>query len=110
MARVSIRLSRSAAEKARKPDDVREAAFAAFERAGGGDILCAVFTANGQQFALSSRTVVDVEWLPNRIPDRVIRKASGTSLAPAGNTARRSPAPAQVTVRTGDRRGRRRSG
>ena len=73
MSKISIRLSRTAAEKARKPDDVRATAVAAYKAAGGGDIFFFAFKANGQQFALSSRTIIEVEWLPNRVPDRVIR-------------------------------------
>lgn len=76
MVKITIRLTRSAAEKSRKIEDVRKAAAAAFEAAGRGEIQCLAFTANGQQFALSSRTILEVDWLPNRIPPRVIR-ASG---------------------------------
>jgi hypothetical protein len=73
MARVSVRLSRGAAEKARKPDDVRKAALAAFTEAGGGEIFFAPFTANGQRFGLSSRLIIEIDWLPGRVPDRVLR-------------------------------------
>ncbi len=75
MVKITIRLTRSAAEKSRKIEDVRKAAAAAFEAAGRGEIHCLAFTANGQQFALSSRTILEVDWLPNRIPGRVIRGA-----------------------------------
>lgn len=73
MVKITIRLTRSATEKSRKIEDVRRAAAAAFEAAGRGEIHCLAFTANGQQFALSSRTILEVDWLPNRIPPRVIR-------------------------------------
>ena len=73
MRKPTIRLSREAQTRARNRDDVTKAAEAAFAAAGGGDIHFALFKANGQQFALSSRTIVEVEWLPNRVPDRVIR-------------------------------------
>ncbi|MGE3305283.1 MAG: hypothetical protein AB7I52_04885 [Rhizobiaceae bacterium] len=73
MARISIRLSRVAAEKARNREAVEKAALAAFAAAGRGDIHFAPFTANGQRFALSARSVIDVEWLPNRVPDKVLR-------------------------------------
>ncbi len=75
MPKVSIRLSRNAAEKARKPDDLKDAALAAFHAAGAGDIYFALFKSNGQQFALSSRTIVEVDWVPNRLPDKIIRQA-----------------------------------
>ena len=74
MGKVSIRLSKAAAEKARKPDDLKQAAIAAFQAAGAGDIFFVAFKANGQQFALSSRTIIEVDWLPNRVPGRVIRR------------------------------------
>jgi hypothetical protein len=73
MVKITIRLTRSAAEKSRKIEDVRKAAAAAFVAAGRGEIHCLAFSANGQQFALSSRTILEVDWLPNRIPPRIIR-------------------------------------
>ncbi len=76
MVKVSIRLSKNAAEKARKPDELKQAALAAFQAAGAGDIYFALFRSNGQQFALSSRTIIDVEWVPNRLPDKIIRSAA----------------------------------
>lgn len=77
MSKISIHLSRAAAEKARKPDEVRAAAIAAYQAAGAGDIFFRAFKSNGQQFALSSRTIIEVDWLPNRVPDRVIRAKAG---------------------------------
>ena len=74
MPKVSIRLSMNAAEKARKPDDLKQAALAAFQAAGAGDIYFALFKSNGQQFALSSRTIIEVDWVPNRLPDKIIRQ------------------------------------
>ena len=73
MAKISIKLTRNAAEKTRDREALTKAALAAFERAGRGDIYCAPFEANGQRFALSSRMIVEVDWLPNRIPPRVLR-------------------------------------
>jgi hypothetical protein len=73
MATITIRLNRSAAEKSRNQDQLKKAALTAFEKAGRGDIFCLPFEANGQRFALSSRMVIEVDWLPNRIPDRVLR-------------------------------------
>lgn len=76
MPSISIRLSRTAAEKIRQPReiaDLKQAAVAAYKAAGAGDIYFALFRSNGRQFALSSRTVIDVEWVPNRLPDRIIR-------------------------------------
>jgi hypothetical protein len=80
MPKVSIRLSKNAAEKARKPDDLKEAALAAFQAAGAGDIYFALFRSNGQQFALSSRTIVEVDWVPNRLPNKVIRQGEKPSV------------------------------
>jgi hypothetical protein len=79
MPKVSIRLSKNAIEKARKPDELKEAALAAFQAAGAGDIYFALFRSNGQQFALSSRTVVEVDWVPNRLPDKIIRQVEKSS-------------------------------
>jgi hypothetical protein len=79
MPKVSIRLSKNATEKARKPDELKEAALAAFQAAGAGDIYFALFRSNGQQFALSSRTVVEVDWVPNRLPDKIIRQVEKSS-------------------------------
>jgi hypothetical protein len=73
MAKISIRLTRSAAEKSRNQEALRRAALAAFEQAGRGDILCLPFEASGQRFALSSRMIIEIDWLPNRIPQRVLR-------------------------------------
>jgi hypothetical protein len=74
--RISIRLTRNAAEKTRNRLALEKAALAAFDRAGRGDIYCAPFEANGQHFALSSRMIIEVDWLPNRIPPRVLRVAA----------------------------------
>lgn len=75
MARITIRLNRSAAEKSRNKETLTKAALAAYEKAGQGDIFCLPFEASGQRFALSSRTLVEVDWLPNRIPERTLRDA-----------------------------------
>jgi hypothetical protein len=75
MAKISIRLTRNAAEKSRNLDTLRRAALAAFEQAGRGDIFCMPFEANGQKFALSSRMIIEVDWLPNRIPAKVLHDA-----------------------------------
>lgn len=80
MPKISIRLSKNAAEKARKPEDLKVAALAAFQAAGAGDIYFALFKSNGQQFALSSRTIVEVDWVPNRLPDKIIRQPGKPSL------------------------------
>lgn len=77
MSRIFIRLTKTAADKARDRAAVEKAAAAAYEAAGKGDIHFLAFKANGQQFALSSRSVLDVEWLPNRVPPRVLRPGSG---------------------------------
>ncbi len=73
MGNITIRLNRSAAEKSRNIDTLKKAALAAYEKAGRGDIFCLPFEANGQRFALSSRMVIEVDWLPHRIPERVLR-------------------------------------
>ena len=78
MSSISIRLSKTAAEKVRRPADLatlKQAVVDAYRAAGAGDIYFALFQANGRQFAFSSRTVIDVEWLPNRLPDKIIRQA-----------------------------------
>ena len=74
MAKVTIRLTAGAAQQARKPEDLKKAAEAAFREAGGGEIYFSPFKSNGQQFALSSRTIIEVDWLPNRVPVRTIRQ------------------------------------
>lgn len=75
MGNITIRLNRSAAEKSRNIDTLKKAALTAYEKAGRGDIFCLPFEANGQRFALSSRMIVEVDWLPHRIPERVLRDA-----------------------------------
>ena len=80
MAKITIRLTRMAAEKSRNPEDLKKAAEAAFAAAGSGDIHFALFKANGQQFALSSRTIIEVDWLPNRVPARVLRPGGPAAL------------------------------
>jgi ribose 1,5-bisphosphokinase PhnN len=75
MAKISIRLTRNAAEKSHNHDNLKKAALAAFEAAGRGDIFCVPFEANGQKFALSSRMIIEVDWLPNRIPAKALRDA-----------------------------------
>jgi hypothetical protein len=75
MAKISIRLTRNAAEKSRNQDSLKRAALMAFEQAGRGDIFCMPFEANGQKFALSSRMIIEVDWVPNRLPARVLRDA-----------------------------------
>lgn len=89
MSSISIRLSKTTAEKVTRPADLaalKEAAVGAYRAAGAGDIYFALFRVNGRQFALSSRTILDVEWLPNRLPDRVIRQAPKR---PAAETAKK---------------------
>jgi hypothetical protein len=73
MAKISIRLTRNAAEKSRNHDNLKKAALAAFEAAGRGDIFCVPFEANGQKFALASRMIIEVDWVPNRIPAKALR-------------------------------------
>lgn len=73
MGNITVRLNRSAAEKSRNREVLKKAALAAYEKAGRGDIYCLPFEANGQRFALSSRMIIEVDWLPNRIPERVLR-------------------------------------
>jgi hypothetical protein len=84
MAKISIRLTRNAAEKSRNQEALRRAALAAFEQAGRGDILCLPFEASGQRFALSSRMIIEIDWLPNRIPQRVLRDGGITRPRRAG--------------------------
>jgi hypothetical protein len=69
-----IRLTHEARSKARHPEAVLKAAEAALNAAGGGDIHFAPFKAEGRQFALSSRVIIEVDWLPNRVPHRVLRQ------------------------------------
>jgi hypothetical protein len=74
MRKITIRLTRDARFRAVKPELVEKAALAAFEAAGRGEIHFAPFTAGGNQYALSSRMILEVDWLPNRVPDRVLRR------------------------------------
>lgn len=73
MPKPSIRLSPEARAKAHDVEAVARAALEAFEAAGKGEIHFARFTAGSKQFALSTRIVIDVDWLPNRVPDKVLR-------------------------------------
>jgi len=89
MAKISIRLTRAAAEKSRNIEGLKKAALAAFEAAGRGDIHFVPFKASGQQYALSSRFIVEVDWLPNRVPERVIRVGEGLGPKPGRPKPRR---------------------
>lgn len=73
MKKVTIHLRREAMAHAANPEKVRKAAQAAYEASGGGDIHIVPFIAEGRQYALSSRIIIEVDWLPNRLPKRVIR-------------------------------------
>ena len=75
MRKITIRLTRDARFRAIKPELVEQAALAAFEAAGLGEIHFAPFTAGGNQYALSSRMILEVDWLPNRVPNRVLRQS-----------------------------------
>jgi hypothetical protein len=77
MRKFIFRLTPDARAKARNRETVERAAIAAFEAAGRGEIHFARFEAGGVQYALSSRMVLEIDWLPNRVPDRVLRPASG---------------------------------
>jgi hypothetical protein len=77
MRKITIRLSREARFRALKPELVERAALAAFGAAGRGEIHFAPFTAGGTQYALSSRMILEIDWLPNRVPQRVLRHADG---------------------------------
>ncbi|MBO6719411.1 MAG: hypothetical protein JJ913_15750 [Rhizobiaceae bacterium] len=76
MRKITIRLTKDARFRAVKPELVERAALAAFEAAGRGEIHFAPFTAGGNQYALSSRMILEVDWLPNRVPERVLRQAN----------------------------------
>ena len=67
MARITIRLTADARRRARNREEVERAALAAFEAAGRGEIHFAPFLAAGHQYALSSRMILEVDWLPNRV-------------------------------------------
>ena len=76
MKKLSIKLARSTEVGKINPENLRAAASAAFEAAGGGEIEFLAFHHHGKQYALSSRHIVEVDLFPNRVPNRVIRKSS----------------------------------
>lgn len=78
MTKISVRLTRDARAKARNAEAVERAALAAFDAAGRGEIKFVRFMAAGNQYALSSRMILEVDWLPNRVPDRVLRFGGAT--------------------------------
>jgi hypothetical protein len=82
MARITIRLTADARRRARNREEVERAALAAFEAAGRGEIHFAPFLTAGHQYALSSRMILEVDWLPNRVPDRVLRHPGTIRRAP----------------------------
>lgn len=82
MAKVSIRLMPSARQHTHSPEALREAAMATFAAAGGGDIRVLAFSCEGRHYALSTRIVVEVDWLPGRVPPRVLREPSDKRLPP----------------------------
>ena len=73
MVKVSVRIGKSAEGKFRNIEKLRKSALEAYQTAGGGEIFCLPFNAEGKQFALSSRLVLDVDFLPNRIPAKPLR-------------------------------------
>ena len=74
MVKVSIRVSKDAAKKSRNHIDLKKDALDAFQAAGCGDIYCLPFRSAGRQFALSSRMVLDIDFLPNRVPARPLKE------------------------------------
>lgn len=75
MVKVSVLIGKSAEGKFRNIETLRKSALQAYQTAGGGEIFCLPFNAEGKQFALSSRTVLDIDFLPNRIPPKPLRGA-----------------------------------
>lgn len=73
MVKISVRIGKSAEGKFRNIEKLRKSALEAYQTVGGGEIFCLPFTAEGKQFALSSRLVLDIDFLPNRIPPRPLR-------------------------------------
>lgn len=84
MVKLSVRIGKSAEGKFRDIQKLRKSALEAYLAAGGGEIFCLPFKAEGKQFALSSRMVVDIDFLPNRIPPRLLR-------GPAARVLRKPP-------------------
>ena len=82
MRKITIRLTREARFRAIKPELVEKAALAAFEAAGCGEIHFAPFTVGGVQYALASRMILEVDWFPNRVPDRVLKPADALRKRP----------------------------
>jgi len=76
MVKISVRIGKSAEGKFRNVEKLRTSALEAYRTAGGGEIFCLPFNVEGKQFALSSRLVLDVDFLPNRIPPKPLRGAA----------------------------------
>ena len=75
MRKVSVHLTNAAREACSDPDILRKAAQAAIGSVEApGSIEFLKFTSKGKQFAISARLVIDVDYFPNRVPDRVIRR------------------------------------
>ena len=70
-----IRMTRQARKLVANPEQLIKAAITAHQKAGGGNIHFIAFRSHGRQFALCSRTVIEVDWFPNRVPKRVLRKS-----------------------------------
>lgn len=73
MKRPIYRFTREAAQHAANLEKVREKAALAHAAVGGGEILFLPFKAEGKQFALYARTIIEIGWFPHRAPARALR-------------------------------------
>ena len=75
MRKFAVHLTPAARDVCRDQEAVRRAAQSALSTLDApGDVQFLKFTSEGKQFALSARLVIDVDFFPNRVPDRVIRR------------------------------------
>jgi len=88
MAKVSVRLTRDARARSGNPEAVRQGAVAALRGAGPGEVWFLPFEVDGQRFALSSRIVVEVDWFPHRVPQRLLRRPAAVVRTRRGHPAR----------------------
>ena len=68
MRKYALRMTREARSHAHNPETVRKAALDAIKDAQTGEVYFLPFKAEGKQFALSARTIIEIGWFPHRIP------------------------------------------
>lgn len=73
MKKHTVRLTQEAAFRLGDTFKIKQVAIEAAEKAGDREVKFLTFTHGGKQYALSTRTIIEVDWFPHRVPKKVIR-------------------------------------